>query len=143
MSRGFAEVEIQAAPRYAFTLITAHLKSRRPVPQADEADLREQEALVLREIIDARLKADPEINLVVLGDFNDVKDARSTRIILGRGRTALVDTRPPNGMGTINRALPSVSPATSLGLTSTERKTPIAASITFFEPRHGQRVDDK
>ncbi len=99
VSRGFAEVEIQAAPRYTFTLITAHLKSRRPVPQADEADLREQEALVLREIIDARLKADPEVNLVVLGDLNDVKDAKSTRIILGRGRTALVDTRPAERNG--------------------------------------------
>jgi len=111
VSRGFAEVEIQAAPRYAFTLITGHLKSRRPVPQADEADLREQEALVLREIIDARLKADPEINLVVLGDFNDVKDARSTRIILGRGRTALVDTRPAERNGDNQpSAVPSFSP---------------------------------
>src|SRR5690606_18345093 len=40
VSRGFAEVEIQVNPAYSFTLITAHLKSRRPVPEADEAELR-------------------------------------------------------------------------------------------------------
>lgn len=94
VSRGFAEVDIQVNPKYSFTLITAHLKSRRPVPEADEADLREQEAIKLREIIDARLAATPHANLLVLGDFNDVKDSRSTKALLGRGKTGLFDTRP-------------------------------------------------
>lgn len=94
VSRGFAEVEIQPAPGYAFTLITAHLKSKRPVPEADQADLREREAALLREIIDARLKARPEINLIVAGDFNDLRDSKPVRTIIGRGKTALVDTRP-------------------------------------------------
>lgn len=99
VSRGFAEVEIQVNPSYRFTLITAHLKSRRPIPEADEAELREQEALKLREIIDARLKVNPELNLIVLGDFNDVKDSKSTRALIGRGRNALVDTRPAERNG--------------------------------------------
>jgi len=99
VSRGFAEVDIQAVPKYAFTLITAHLKSRRPIAEADEAEMREQEALILREIIDARLRANPDANLVVLGPLNDVKDSRSTRIILGRGRNALIDTRPAERNG--------------------------------------------
>src|SRR5208282_6404904 len=34
VSRGFAEVDIQAATNFTFTLIAAHLKSRRPVPEA-------------------------------------------------------------------------------------------------------------
>lgn len=93
VSRGFAEVDIQVGPSYRFTLITAHLKSRRPVPDADEAELREQEALLLREKIDARLIAKPNLNLIVLGDFNDSKDAPSTRALLGRGKSALIDTR--------------------------------------------------
>src|SRR5207247_10640950 len=54
VSRGFAEVDVQVNAEYKFTLIAAHLKSRREVPQADEADLREQEAAVLREIIEDR-----------------------------------------------------------------------------------------
>ena len=99
VSRGFAEVEVQVNASYRFTLITAHLKSRRLVPEADEAELREQEALKLREIIDTRLKANPELNLIVLGDFNDVKDSKSTRVLIGRGRNSLVDTRPAERNG--------------------------------------------
>jgi len=99
ISRGFAEVDIQVNARYVFTLMTAHLKSRRPVPEADEAELREQEALVLRAKVDARLKTNPQINLIVLGDFNDVKDSRSTRALIGRGRAALLDTRPAERNG--------------------------------------------
>jgi endonuclease/exonuclease/phosphatase family metal-dependent hydrolase len=99
VSRGFAEVDVQVTPAYRFTLITAHLKSKRPVAVADESDLREQEALRLREIIDARLKANPNANLVVLGDFNDVQDSRSTKAIHGKSRAALVDTRPTERNG--------------------------------------------
>jgi endonuclease/exonuclease/phosphatase family metal-dependent hydrolase len=99
VSRGFAEVDIQVNPSYAFTLITAHLKSRRPVPEADEADLREQEGKVLREKIDARFSANPSVNLVVLGDLNDLKDSRSTREVIGRGRSGLIDTRPAERNG--------------------------------------------
>ncbi len=99
ISRGFAEVDIQINPKYSFTLITAHLKSRRPVPEEDEADLREQEAIKLRELIDARTAAQPNIHLVVLGDFNDVKDSRSTKVVIGRGKTALFDTRPAERNG--------------------------------------------
>jgi endonuclease/exonuclease/phosphatase family metal-dependent hydrolase len=92
-------LDIRVNPRYSFTLITAHLKSRRPVASGDEAELREQEALILRDIIDARLKRNPTLNLIVLGDFNDVKDSKSTRAILGRGKTALLDTRPAERNG--------------------------------------------
>jgi len=94
VSRGFAEVTIQASPQYVFTLLTAHLKSRRPVPEGDEAFMREQEAVILREKADALLKQTPDLNLVVLGDFNDLHDSKSTRALIGKGRFALVDTRP-------------------------------------------------
>lgn len=99
VSRGFAEADIQVTPRFSFTLITAHLKSRRPVPVADEAEMREQEALRLREKIDLRLKADPAANLIVLGDLNDTRDSKSTRAVIGRGRAALLDTRPAERNG--------------------------------------------
>jgi endonuclease/exonuclease/phosphatase family metal-dependent hydrolase len=99
VSRGIAEVEIQVNPRYSFTLFTAHLKSRRPSPEADQAEWREQEALLLREKIDARLAASPEANVIVLGDLNDTKDSRSTRAVIGRGKHALIDTRPAERNG--------------------------------------------
>lgn len=99
VSRGFAEVDIKVNDRYSFTLMTTHLKSRRPVPEADEAELREQEAIRLREKIDALLTARPNVNLVVLGDLNDTQDTVSTRTVLGRGKNALVDTRPAERNG--------------------------------------------
>jgi endonuclease/exonuclease/phosphatase family metal-dependent hydrolase len=99
VSRGFAEVELRAATNYTFTLIAAHLKSRRPSPDADEAEQRLQEAKVLRGIVDARLKADPKARLIVLGDLNDTKDSPSTKEIIGRGALKLTDTRPAERNG--------------------------------------------
>jgi endonuclease/exonuclease/phosphatase family metal-dependent hydrolase len=101
VSRGFAEMDIQVNAAYTFTLITTHLKSRRPVPEADEAELRAEEARLLREKIDACLSRNPNMNLVVLGDLNDVKESASTRTVIGRGRAALIDTRPAERNGDI------------------------------------------
>jgi endonuclease/exonuclease/phosphatase family metal-dependent hydrolase len=100
VTRGFSEVEVRVNDRYRFTLISAHLKSRREVGVADQAELREQEAIRLRRIIDARLQARPEANLVVVGDMNDHPDSAPLRILLARGkRQALVDTRPAERNG--------------------------------------------
>jgi endonuclease/exonuclease/phosphatase family metal-dependent hydrolase len=99
VSRGFAEVSIQVTTNFTFTLIAAHLKSRRPVPDADEAQLRLEEAKILRGIVDERFKTDPDARLIVLGDFNDVKDSDSTKSIIGRGKFKLVDTRPAERNG--------------------------------------------
>ena len=99
VSRGFAEVDIQVTPAYSFTLITAHLKSRRQVPEADEAEMRLQEAMLLREIVDARLSREPDANLIVLGDFNDTYNTPSTKAVVGRGRDQLMDTRPAERNG--------------------------------------------
>ena len=99
VKRGFAEVEIQAATNFSFTLITAHLKSRLTSPEADEAAQRLEEAKVLRGIIDSRLTADPAAKLIVLGDFNDTHNALSTRAVMGRGKTRLFDTRPAERNG--------------------------------------------
>ena len=99
VSRGFAELDIRAAPEFTFTLIAAHLKSRRPVPEADEADLRLQEAKILRGIANRDFAARPNAKLIVLGDFNDTKNSDSTKEIVGGGRFRLVDTRPAERNG--------------------------------------------
>jgi len=99
VSRGFAELDIRAAPDFTFTLIAAHLKSRRPVPEADQAEERFQEAKILRGIIDHRFAREPDALLVVLGDFNDVKDSDAIKEIIGRGRLRLTDTRPAERNG--------------------------------------------
>jgi endonuclease/exonuclease/phosphatase family metal-dependent hydrolase len=99
VSRGFAEVEIQATTNFNFTLLAAHLKSRRPVPDADEAEERLAEAKVLRGIIDEHFKANLNAKLIALGDFNDTKDSDSTTEIIGRGKFKLTDTRPAEHNG--------------------------------------------
>jgi endonuclease/exonuclease/phosphatase family metal-dependent hydrolase len=99
VNRGFAEVDVRAATNFTFTLFAAHLKSRRAVPEADEAQLRLEEAKILRGVLDERFKADPEAKLVVVGDFNDVKSSDSTKEIIGRGKFKLTDTRPAERNG--------------------------------------------
>src|SRR2546422_208089 len=68
-------------------------------------ELLEQEAIVLREIIDTRLRTNPNVNLIVLGDFNDLKDSRSVRTVIGRGKNTLIDTRPAERDGEDPNAL--------------------------------------
>jgi endonuclease/exonuclease/phosphatase family metal-dependent hydrolase len=99
VSRGFEEVDIQVNPHFAFTLIAAHLKSRRPSVIADEGEWRYEEAAALRRVIDARLARDPAANVVVLGDLNDLPDSKPVRAILGRGQDRLFDTRPAERNG--------------------------------------------
>ena len=98
VGRGFAEVQISVRG-YDFSLINAHLKSKRKVPEADQAEMRLQEAYRLRRIIDSRLKSNPEINLVVLGDFNDYYNSKPVKAIVGRGNSRLIDTRPSERNG--------------------------------------------
>lgn len=99
VSRGIAEVDVELPSGYRFTLFGVHLKSRRPVGVADEAEMRLQEARILRAKIEERLSAEPDANLLVAGDFNDVKNSRPVRTLLGSGRIRLTDTRPAERNG--------------------------------------------
>ena len=99
VSRGFLEADIRTPSGYSFTVFVAHLKSRRQVAEADESEMRVQEAHILRGKIDARMKANPRGNLLVIGDLNDTKATKSTRAIIGRGNGALIDTRPAERNG--------------------------------------------
>lgn len=99
VSRGFAEIDLQVGADYRFTLLAAHLKSRRASAVADEAELREQEAILLRAKVDAILQTRPRANLVVLGDFNDTRNTKPLHALMGRGGTRLVDTRPAESNG--------------------------------------------
>lgn len=99
VSRGFTDVDIKVNDKYQFTLIGAHLKSRRPIPDADEAELRLEEAKLLRAIVDKHLAANPDANLVVLGDLNDTYNTKAVKEVIGTGKNKLVDTRPAEKNG--------------------------------------------
>lgn len=101
MSRAIIEIDVQVNPFYQFTLFAAHLKSRRPSPDADQEEWRQEEALILREKFQQRLKNDPKANVVVVGDLNDVKNSKAVRAVLGRKNSplGLLDTRPAERNG--------------------------------------------
>jgi endonuclease/exonuclease/phosphatase family metal-dependent hydrolase len=93
-SRGFVEVEIEGPAGFRFTLLAAHLKSKRETGVPSEASLREAEARALRRHVDALLDQDPGARIVVAGDLNDHPDSRPLRLLKSRGPRALFDLRP-------------------------------------------------
>ncbi|MGE3309285.1 MAG: endonuclease/exonuclease/phosphatase family protein [Limisphaerales bacterium] len=99
VSRGFLEVDLRIGSDYLLTVWVAHLKSRRTAVQADQADMRLEEARILRGLLDERLREAPRANVVVLGDLNDTKDSPSIRALMGRGSGRLVDARPSERNG--------------------------------------------
>jgi endonuclease/exonuclease/phosphatase family metal-dependent hydrolase len=120
VSRGFGQVEIKPNTNYTFTLMVAHLKSKRQIGQADQADLRLEEAKILREKVDAVFAANPNANLIVLGDLNDSKGAPSTKAIIGKGKHKLVDTRPCERNGDTAHATKRGSATVQRNITWTE-----------------------
>ena len=67
------DVKIAFNPQYHLRYIGLHLKSKREVPEGDEALMRLNEARIAREHIDRILKEEPGTNLLVMGDLNDIR----------------------------------------------------------------------
>ncbi|HEX7859943.1 MAG TPA: endonuclease/exonuclease/phosphatase family protein [Verrucomicrobiae bacterium] len=104
--RGFGEVEVEFEKR-RITLMTTHLKSKRQSAEADQEEIRLEEAMLLREKIDQYLQRDARGNLIVLGDFNDGVGTRVYSTLMGRGKNRLFDTRPNEQNGD---SLPNPNP---------------------------------
>lgn len=85
--RGILDVTIAPNPHYRLRLIGLHLKSKREVPEADQALMRRNEAQLARQHIDAVLKQEPGVNLIVYGDLNDTKNEAPVRTLRGRFRS--------------------------------------------------------
>jgi endonuclease/exonuclease/phosphatase family metal-dependent hydrolase len=85
--RGILDVTIAPNPHYRLRLVGLHLKSKREVPEADQALMRRNEAQLARQHIDAVLKLEPGVNLIVYGDLNDTKNEAPVRALLGRFRS--------------------------------------------------------
>ena len=83
MNRGILDVTVEVNPGYRLRLVGAHLKSRRIVPDYDQALMRAKEAWSLREHIDEILAAAPNANLLLFGDLNDTKNEYPIREIIG------------------------------------------------------------
>jgi len=82
MSRGILDATIEARGK-SYHLLGVHLKSKREVAEGDQEAMRFNEAILLRQHIDAILKAGPDARLVVYGDFNDTRGSAVLRTITG------------------------------------------------------------
>jgi len=71
--RGVLDVTIAVRPRYHLRYVGLHLKSKREVPEADQAMMRLNEARLARRHVDRILEAEPGTNLLVVGDLNDLR----------------------------------------------------------------------
>lgn len=69
-SRGIIVADI-AKDDYEFTIILVHFKSRIENKLGESALKRDKQGKRIREIIEEKLQADPEANIVICGDFND------------------------------------------------------------------------
>jgi endonuclease/exonuclease/phosphatase family metal-dependent hydrolase len=82
INRGILDATIEArGKRYRF--LGVHLKSKRESEEADQEAIRLNEARLLRRHVDSILKIDPQLPLVVYGDFNDTRSSPGLKMITG------------------------------------------------------------
>lgn len=84
VQRGILDVTFAPQDGYRLRCVGIHLKSKREVPEADEFDMRRNEAHLVREHINAIFGAEPGVNLLVFGDFNDTPDQPAPRTVRGK-----------------------------------------------------------
>lgn len=73
-NRGILDATVEPAPGYRLRLLGNHLKSKRPVDEGDEAEMRRNESRLLRAHVESIMAAAPDTNLLVYGDLNDTKN---------------------------------------------------------------------
>jgi len=95
VQRGFLDCVVDVSPGVSLRVLGAHLKSRRVVPEFDQAEFRRNESLLLRKHVENILAADPRTPLLLFGDFNDTKNSAVVRGILGRPRSKTALTLLP------------------------------------------------
>lgn len=71
--RGILDVKLAIHSHYHLRCVGLHLKSKREVPEGDQTLMRLNEARLARHHFDRILKEEPGTNLLVAGDFNDIR----------------------------------------------------------------------
>ena len=99
--RGILDVTIEPNKDYRLRCVGLHLKSKLTVPEADQAEMRRNEAHLARKHIDAIFEANPTVNLLVYGDFNDYPNELPVKSIRGKYRSPgyLTDLKPADRFG--------------------------------------------
>ncbi len=79
--RGILDATLQT-PKGEIRLLGAHLKSKRPLAGYDQAEIRLEEAQILRKHASSILTV-PSRKLLVFGDMNDTKGSSTIRLMTG------------------------------------------------------------
>ncbi len=82
-NRGILDATVKVADGFDLHCLGVHLKSMRPVPEADQALMRRNEAHLLRKHIDSIHAATPAPNIVLYGDFNEHRNQPAIDEIIG------------------------------------------------------------
>jgi endonuclease/exonuclease/phosphatase family metal-dependent hydrolase len=86
---------------YTLHIIEAHLKARLFHYRYNQTDMRRSEARQLRHVVDLVLKKDPDANVLVVGDFNDVYSSSAIAAIRGDDKKLkLIDLKPRDSRDT-------------------------------------------
>lgn len=83
IQRGVLDVKLAINPQYHLRYIGLHLKSKREVAEGDETLMRLNEARLARRHIDRIMEAEPGTNLIVAGDFNDLRSEPPIKALQG------------------------------------------------------------
>lgn len=83
MQRGILDAVVAFNPALQVRFIGVHLKSKRPIPEADETLMRRNEAHLLRKHLDSILASDQKAKVVCYGDFNEHRNESAIAAIVG------------------------------------------------------------
>lgn len=83
MQRGILDVTIEPVDGFPLRFVGVHLKSKRRVPEFDQALFRAKEMLALRAHLDAIFTSDAEVRLIVFGDLNETRNEPTFRNLVG------------------------------------------------------------
>ena len=81
--RGVLDATIEVNSGYRLRCILLHLKSKRQVPEADESEMRLNEAHLARSHLDKVFRESPDANVLVLGDLNDYRHEAPVKALQG------------------------------------------------------------
>ncbi|MBX7211143.1 MAG: endonuclease/exonuclease/phosphatase family protein [Verrucomicrobiaceae bacterium] len=93
--RGILDATVKITENWSLRCMGVHLKSMRPVPEADQALMRRNEAHLLRKHLDQVIAAAPGTGVVLYGDFNEHRNEAAIDEILGsaEGGAAMTEVK--------------------------------------------------
>lgn len=71
VQRGILDATVEVSPTFQLRCVGVHLKSMREITEADQAQMRRNEARLLRLHLNGILKDDSSAKVLAYGDFND------------------------------------------------------------------------